>query len=305
MVSSLSQTILVFGLGKTGLSLCHYLSAKNHTVFAIDEKSKHEFSIDISNVPAKNFFFGNPFDYLLQLPKDLDLILISPGIDKQHPFLKKVKECYPNITIAGEIEFLHRLITSPWIAVTGTDGKSTVSDLLRHIFERSHYRVFLGGNFGTPLAELIPHQKDYDIAVIELSSFQLEDTTELDPDVSIITNVAPDHLYRHHSFDEYVRCKANIFISQSQKHTAVLDYDEHLIAFRKQTNANLRWVSLKERPNEQNFIGCYYSHYEKKYYHIFTSANYETSHSFVINNEKLVGKFQPQNFMDSFFCVAL
>lgn len=202
-----SSLHLVVGLGKTGHSIARYLQRRNIPFCAFDTRE----------APTGLIEFNNEFPgievYLHELPADIyrqvSSIICSPGVALDHPMLQKANEL--SIPIYGDIECLARDVQSPIIAITGTNGKSTVTMLVGEMARAAGLRVAVGGNIGTPVLDLLDGNEIYDLWVLELSSFQLDLVTSLAPIAATILNVTPDHLDRHHHFSAYVQAKQRIY----------------------------------------------------------------------------------------------
>lgn len=197
---------LVAGLGKTGLSIARYLHRKNQS-FALFDTRK-----EAPGIQECRTEFPKSSLYLEQLPEELfnkvTAIITSPGLSLETPFFKKAQE--KGIALYGDIECLAREITAPVVAITGTNGKSTVTTLVGEMAESAGLKVAVAGNIGTPVLDMIDKQT-YDLWVLELSSFQLDLTYSLSPTVATILNVTPDHLDRHHTLEAYREAKQRIY----------------------------------------------------------------------------------------------
>ena len=138
-----------------------------------------------------------------------DALILSPGVPLGHPLVEAARR--GGIVVTGEVEVAYRYCTSPIVAVTGTNGKSTVVNLVGRIFEAAGKRTAVGGNIGTPFASIVERKERYDAVVLEISSFQLDTIIEFNADVAALLNVTVDHLDRYgDSFDLYARSKARI-----------------------------------------------------------------------------------------------
>lgn len=202
---------LVAGLGKTGLSIARYLHRKGKSFVVFDTRRDapglDEFKAQFPDVPV----------YLQEIPQDvlsqLSDIITSPGLSLDTPFLKQALQS--GVAVYGDIECLAREISAPVVAITGTNGKSTVTTLVGEMAKAAGFRVAVAGNIGTPVLDLLDDEHQYDLWVLELSSFQLDLTYSLAPKVATILNVTPDHLDRHHTMEAYVQAKQRIY-HQSQ-----------------------------------------------------------------------------------------
>lgn len=198
---------LVAGLGKTGLSIARYLHRKNKSFTVFDTREEapglDEFRAEFPNTPV--YLKNIPEDVLSQLTD----IITSPGLSLDTPFLKQA--LHSGVAVYGDIECLAREISAPVVAITGTNGKSTVTTLVGEMAKAAGFRVAVAGNIGTPVLDLLDDEHQYDLWVLELSSFQLDLIHSLAPTVATILNVTPDHLDRHHTLEAYVQAKQRVY----------------------------------------------------------------------------------------------
>jgi UDP-N-acetylmuramoylalanine--D-glutamate ligase len=136
-------------------------------------------------------------------------IIASPGLSLDLPFFKKAREA--GIAIYGDIECLAREIKTPVVAITGTNGKSTVTTLVGLMAQEAGLNVAVAGNIGAPVLDRLAEHQSYDLWVLELSSFQLDLTHSLAPVAAMILNVSPDHLDRHHTLEAYIQAKQRVY----------------------------------------------------------------------------------------------
>lgn len=192
------KNIAVIGFGLTGQSCVRFLQAKKAKVTAFDTRELLQVK---SHVPV---VLGDiPEQALLSF----DAVIVSPGLSLDMPALVAARA--NNIEVIGDIELFARFVNCPVIAVTGSNGKSTVVDMLRRIFTETTRSVGIGGNIGTPALDLL--DGNYELMVLELSSFQLETCQRLKPFVSVILNVSEDHLDRHGNLASYAAAKQRIY----------------------------------------------------------------------------------------------
>ncbi len=218
------KRVLVAGAGKTGIATARFLLEKNAQVTVADSnvntvipKDLKKSTADIITGPHENSIFT-----------DQDLIIISPGIPLTIEPIATAKS--KGVEIIGEIELAYLFTETPIIAVTGTNGKTTTTTLLQHIFETSGKKVFTGGNIGTPLIEYVSGDQDADYIIAEISSFQLETINKFRPYISILLNITEDHLDRYDSFDDYAAAKKNIFANQQRTDFAIINIEDKLAA---------------------------------------------------------------------------
>jgi UDP-N-acetylmuramoylalanine--D-glutamate ligase len=151
-------------------------------------------------------------------------VVKSPGVPTDAPVVAAARQ--RGITVLGELELAWRLLANRFVAVTGTNGKTTVTELLGHLWRTAGEPVAVAGNVGTPLASLVGQLAEDVTVVCECSSFQLEDTEAFAPECAVLLNVTPDHLDRHHDLDQYLAAKLRIFANQGNDDFAVFNASE-------------------------------------------------------------------------------
>lgn len=213
MLDLTGKKVLVLGLGVTGRSAANFCAAQGATVVAADERSVAELD-DVSELGAGiSLAVGKPFPD----PGGFDLVVPSPGVPpaRYHERARRVW---------GDIELAHRALAIPIVAVTGTNGKSTVTCLLEFLLRSAGLRAEAAGNLGRPALSLVG--QPLDLAVLEVSSFQLDAVVEFRPRVALILNLSPDHLDRHARFEAYRDAKGRILDAQHPDDAAVLNRDD-------------------------------------------------------------------------------
>lgn len=202
---------LVVGLGyRTGLAAANFLSDRGVDVTVSDAKSKEELSSIIEKLnPDVKVIAGEQVPAILD--QGFDIVVLSPGVPVAIPLVQEALK--KGVPVISEIELAYRNMKGHIIAITGTDGKTTTTELTGHIFKELGFRTFMGGNIGTPLISLAEKTDDDTVTIIELSSFQLETVDTFKPHVSSILNLTPDHLDRYDSIDSYFEAKKRIFMN--------------------------------------------------------------------------------------------
>ncbi len=157
-----------------------------------------------------------------------DMIVLSPGVPLTAPLARKARS--QGIPILGELELAWRFCNARAIAVTGTNGKTTVTSLLRDMIAACGCDVALAGNNDTPLSQVVMQEKQPEWVVIEVSSYQLETVEQFHPVIALVLNVTPDHLNRHGALEQYAAVKARIFMRQQSGDTAIRNADDPLVA---------------------------------------------------------------------------
>ena len=195
---------LVVGLGKTGLSIAGYLKRCDTKATYFDTREEPPGLAELKEL----FPDAKVLSPDAKLPKGIERIIASPGVADSHPLLAKALE--KKIDVISDIELFARTASAPFIAVTGSNGKSTVTTVLYHMCRADGREALAGGNLGEPALDLLD-QETPDIYVLELSSFQLHRTHDLPAEVAVLLNVSPDHLDWHKDEDEYRRAKYRVF----------------------------------------------------------------------------------------------
>ncbi|KTD33184.1 UDP-N-acetylmuramoylalanine--D-glutamate ligase [Legionella nautarum] len=198
---------LVAGLGKTGHSIANYLRRRNMPFVVFDTRREVEGLAEFTNqFPGVEVFLGA---FPTVLFEQLDSIITSPGVSLDEPFLHQALQL--NIPVYGDIECLARDLKTPVVAITGTNGKSTVTTLVGEMAKAAGLNVAVAGNIGLPVLDLLDNGIQYDLWVLELSSFQLELTHSLKPRAATILNISPDHLDRHRTLAAYTAAKQRVY----------------------------------------------------------------------------------------------
>ena len=219
----------------------------------LDEKQVAIIGMGVSNIPLLDYFYDknakvtvfstnvlsdeimekiNKYRYEVELGEDnlsrlkgFDIIFRSPSaLPTKHEFQSAVKK---GAILTSEIEMVLKLAPCKIIGVTGTEGKTTTTSLIYEICKKAGYNCFLGGNIGKPIFTKINQMKPEDIVILELSSFQLMGMT-VSPNIAVVTNIFPDHLNVHKSYEEYQDAKKNIFRNQTEEGIVILNKDNEI-----------------------------------------------------------------------------
>lgn len=218
-----NKKVLVFGLGRSGVSAARLLCSKGAFVTVTDAKDREALKGSLSHLRGLKINIevgGHRIESLLSA----DLIVLSPGVPPTIEPLKKAKD--RGVRIISELELASRFVDAPIIGVTGTNGKSTTTILIGEILKKGGKDVFVGGNLGIPLCEAVLQKKRRDFVVSEVSSFQLEAIEEFRPHVGLLLNITPDHLDRYTSMKEYIEAKKRLFENQKKEDFAILNADD-------------------------------------------------------------------------------
>tara|TARA_S200000501_G_scaffold378888_1_gene444600 strand:- start:25930 stop:27306 length:1377 start_codon:yes stop_codon:yes gene_type:complete len=224
------KSLSIIGIGRSGSSaaqLAHYLGAR---VFASDLNTGIA-----SNVAANELFnlgIGIETGVHSNRVYDSDLCVVSPGIPKNSKIITAVLD--RGIPIVGEIEFASWFTSSPIIAVTGSNGKTTTVNLLKKIFESENLTVAMAGNIGIPFSSLVlselKNPNENTVYILEISSFQMEFVKHFRPKFGVFTNISKDHLDRHQSMNEYIKTKMKMVSNQEKSDFIIYNLDDaHLV----------------------------------------------------------------------------
>ncbi len=217
MTQIISPYILVVGLGRSGFDMALLLKKQGHNVVVTDsdpslaDKARELESSGI--VTEIGFHNAATFE-------NAQMIIASPGVPLDMPHLKKAAQ--KRIPIRGELDVAAQQIPVPMVAVTGTNGKTTVTTLIDLLLKCNHDHVFTGGNIGIPLARYFEEETLADVVVVEVSSFQLDTATDFKPHVALLLNISPDHMDRYPDPDAYAAAKWRIFAHQDENDIAIL-----------------------------------------------------------------------------------
>jgi UDP-N-acetylmuramoylalanine--D-glutamate ligase len=216
MTELCGKRVLVIGLGRTGRSVARFAASRGAQLVLCEQRP----DVETDGLPAGAELHAGGED-----PGGLssvDLVVPSPGVARDHPLLRRALAL--GIPIVSEIELASWHIRCDLVAITGTNGKSTVTTMLAEILRAGGTRVFAGGNLGVPLIEAAGN--DYDVVVAEVSSFQLEWVASFRPRVGIYLNLSEDHCERYRDLNEYGEFKARLFENQRANDWAVLNRDD-------------------------------------------------------------------------------
>jgi UDP-N-acetylmuramoylalanine--D-glutamate ligase len=218
--------VVVMGLGISGRAAVRYLLACGARVSVSDSRPRDRMKaeeLEFLSAAGVGLECGGHSGPFLQ---QADMIMASPGIPLDLPVLVAARE--RGISVVGELAIAGPAITAKVIAITGTNGKTTVTSLIGELLQRSGKKVFVGGNIGTPLFEHLCKPAPVDVVVLEVSSFQLDTAGGFRPDVALLLNITPDHLDRHGDMEGYIAAKRRIFVNQCRHDIAILGGDDPL-----------------------------------------------------------------------------
>jgi len=217
------KRFLVIGAARSGKAVVEFLIKHRSLVYLNDLKKRDELCKETLVTLEKagvQLILGKHANVDKIQP---DYLIVSPGVPFTIPPLVEAKKL--GIPVWSEIELASKNTQAPLVAVTGTNGKTTTTALLGQIFADSGRKVFVGGNIGFPFISEAENLTSEDVAVLEVSSFQLETTEGFQPQIAVILNITPDHLDRHDTYEGYLEAKKKVFLNQKGNDCLIINYD--------------------------------------------------------------------------------
>ena len=239
------RKVAIIGLGVSNIPLLDYLYKNNARVTVFDDKEIDQIPKDVINKVTKySFTFSFGKNSLSKLV-GFDLIFRSPSCLPTNPALSA--EADRGAIVTTEVEMLIKICPCKVIGVTGSDGKTTTTSLIYNILKKAGYKCYLGGNIGVPLFTRLNEIEPEDIVILELSSFQLMGM-DVSPEISVITNISPNHLNIHKDYQEYIEAKKNIFKFQNNDGILVANFDNDVTReASKEANGKVIYFSSKQK----------------------------------------------------------
>ena len=216
----------VIGFGRSGSAVLRRLIELGAEVFVSEQKPLESFdagSITELKALTKDLEFGGHSERLLSFAK---LLIVSPRVHLDIPILAEARK--HGIKILSEIDFAFSLLSKPLIAVTGTNGKTTTTTLIGEMLKAAGKRAVVCGNIGYPISAV--DDSDLDLIVAEISSYQLEASTDFKPWISVMLNITEDHIERHKTMEGYMSAKARVFANQTGSDHLIYNFDDPLAA---------------------------------------------------------------------------
>ena len=281
--------VMVAGMGKSGVSAAELILNIGGRVLLYDSNE----TLDPETVLSK-FDEENVKNIHMKLGRlteddirDIRVCVMSPGISLETDFIKLLLA--HRIQLWSEIQLAYFVAKGRLMAITGTNGKTTTTALLGAIMQRKYENCFVAGNIGIPYTQIALHTNDKSVTVLEVSSFQLETIIDFKPNVSAILNITPDHLNRHHTFENYSAIKKEICMNQTAQDYCILNYDdEQLREFGDsgECKAKVVFFSIKNKLKEGVYVED-----NKVYY----SSPSKTIEVLSLDNVQLLGKHNHEN----------
>lgn len=213
--------VLVVGLGSSGLAAVDFLLGRGIEVSVSDGGAELGPAGEVAHGLRQRGVHCEFGGHSPGLFTSVDVILLSPGVPLELPELAVARRA--GVKIIGELALAAAYLRTPVIAVTGTNGKSTVTTMIGEILQSAGNRVFVGGNLGTPLCRYLEGEQEADWVVLEVSSFQLDGAGEFRPHIGVLLNISPDHLDRYPDYQAYVASKWSLFAHQKEGDYAIVN----------------------------------------------------------------------------------
>ena len=281
--------VMVAGMGKSGVSAAELILNIGGRVLLYDSNETLDPETVLSKFDEENI--KNIHVKLGRLTeddiRDIRVCVMSPGISLETDFIKLLLA--HRIQLWSEIQLAYFVAKGRLMAITGTNGKTTTTALLGAIMQRKYENCFVAGNIGIPYTQIALHTNDKSVTVLEVSSFQLETIIDFKPNVSAILNITPDHLNRHHTFENYSAIKKEICMNQTAQDYCILNYDdEQLREFGDsgECKAKVVFFSIKNKLKEGVYVED-----NKVYY----SSPSKTIEVLSLDNVQLLGKHNHEN----------
>lgn len=288
------KKVLILGLSKSGIAAARYLNSHGADCFITEKKpldSKDEQTVKELNDAGIQTEFGNHSEEFMQ---DVYLAVTSPGIPPKSELMQKLKE--KNIQVISEIELAYLETGIPFIAITGTNGKTTTTELTNFIINKE-FQAEKCGNIGIPPCSLLDNSKDTDYFVCEVSSFQLEYSPGFRPQIAVWLTFTPDHIDWHGGLDNYFEAKASLFAADKKPGFAVFNAeDEKIFEFGKNYGGEKYFFGKEFETN------CAYIKDEAIY---FKNQKGEAEKIVDLKDVPLVGNHNYQNIMASLICAKI
>ncbi len=222
------KKVSVIGGARSGFAVAKLLKKLGADVFMSDLKKPDEIKhVKFTTVELEEFGISYEFGGHSDRVFDCDFVVISPGVPSSAEVVKKALGL--GVKVYSEIEVASWFCKAPIVAVTGTNGKTTTTSLIGHIFKSTGIKTIVAGNIGAPFSDFVLEADENSVVVLEVSSFQLDHIESFRPKVAVLLNITPDHLDRYGSFGDYILSKFRIFKNQGNDDFAVYNYDDEIV----------------------------------------------------------------------------
>lgn len=248
----MGKKILLVGMARSGIAAAELLVKHGAVPMLNDRKTAKDFGSQLDGLKAIGCEFRLGEDPV-EVLKDADGLVISPGVPIQAPVVAKANEM--GIPMVGELELAYSCLKGDMVALSGTNGKTTTTTLVGKIFEAAGRKTHVAGNIGYPLSAVAMEAAEADMSVVEVSSFQLESIETFHPRVAALLNITEDHLNRHGTMEEYIRLKKRLFENQTAEDFAVLNMDDaELMKMVPDLKAQVAFFSRTQKAENGAFV---------------------------------------------------
>ena len=252
MVELKDKKMLVVGAGISGIAAAKMAKKMGAAVVLSDAKAEANIKFDLQVLRSigVEVVLGPQQESLLD---GVDVVLVSPAVPVRIPLIQAAMQ--RGIPVKSEVEFAYGLAKAPIYAVTGTNGKTTTVTLLGLLMKTVYDTVGVGGNIGVPLCDEVVRVGDKGCTVAEISSYQMEATTDFHPRIAAVLNVTPDHVVRHGSLEVYQQMKEKLFAQQTKEDYLVLNYDDvHTRSMAERAHSTICFFSRQQELAEGAFV---------------------------------------------------
>ena len=246
-----SARVSILGAARSGLAVARLLKANGADVFVSDKKPLEEAAqqIQILQSISVEHEFGSHSDRLF----DADFMVVSPGVPSNLNLVQHAMKV--GLKVYSEVEVASWFCRAPIVAITGSNGKTTTTTLIGKIFEKSGRKTVVAGNIGYPISDYVADMDEQAVAVLEVSSFQLDHVDTFKPKVAVLLNITPDHLDRYENYQAYMNSKFRIFMNQTADDTSVYSHDDEAVEKHcRDLKTILKPFSVKDRINCGGFV---------------------------------------------------
>ena len=293
-----NKRVAVLGMGISNLPLIRYLAHLDVDITAFDLADEHKLSAALTSLEGLNIRYSLGASYLEKLI-GFDIIFKTPIVRWDLPELLAEKNRGAEIT--SEMEVFLNLCPAKTFGITGSDGKTTTTTLVYEMLKQQGYNCWLGGNIGAPLLDKIDSITDEDMVIVELSSFQLQTITK-SANTAVITNLSPNHLDVHKSYEEYIDAKKNIFRYQLTDDLCILNYDcAETRSLSKESPGKLGFFSLSQ---DLSAVRCHIAAYLSGDEIVVQYDNRDAHPILDIRNIRLIGKHNVDNYLAAICATA-
>ncbi len=246
------KKVAIVGMARSGLALAKLLRSYGARIFVSEVKAESQLSKEIGILEESGVVWECG-GHTEKVVTDRDYIVVSPGVPDNIPILKKARSL--NLPVFSEIEVASWMCQAKIVGISGSNGKTTTTTLVGEILKKAGLKAEVAGNVGTAFSSVADSLSEEGIAVLELSSFQLERISEFKPHIAAILNLSPDHLDRYPNFEAYISAKLRIFENQDHEDYAVLNADDTLTEkIRKNLSSKVMLFSTKKELEQGAYV---------------------------------------------------